>query len=297
MLLIRIHRSAAVFAVQCLQFLHRRGLQFRLGRQAVARAAPVTVRVNLPLRPRVFLLALGDRIVRISLAMVGRQLAEQQDILRAANAHFGAVLALLAPSEAVGLVVLAHHIGHDRDHAEVGKPVLHVMPDTHCVERLHGRHAHAGRVAEQHAVFDMARKHPAGLEDAQQVGRQIVHLLEKAFGILVMPEIVIAGRVFIVIGKRDGRVDQVNAVCFHPCRLLYAVIIDRSKPLSPDFHSINSYASGHRRCSVLVQAVSADDLTHLALQLVIPLPLLHEHAQDFLLALGADDVDDHLLSL
>ena len=143
----------------------------------------------------------------------------------------------------------------------------------------------------------MARKHPAGLEDAQQVGRQIVHLLEKALRVLVVPEIVIAWRVLIMIGKRDGCVDQVNAVRLHPFRLLHAIIIHGRKMLSLDFHSLHSYASGHRRRGILVQPILADDLAHFALQLVIPLPLLHEHAQDLLLALGADDVDDHLLGL
>ena len=127
------------------------------------------MRVDLPARPRVFFLALRYGRVSVRLGFVRRQFAKEQDIFRAADTHLAAVLALFRPAEAVRLVVLAHDICHDRYHAEVLEAVLHIVRDAQRMERLDGRHSRSRRVAKEHAVFDVAREHPPGLQNLQEV--------------------------------------------------------------------------------------------------------------------------------
>ena len=89
---------------------------------------------------------------RQAFAVVGGQFAEQQDVFRAAYAHFGAVLTLLGPAQAVGLVIFPHHIGNNGNHAKVGKAVADEVRDAIRVERLNRRHPHAGDVAKLHTA-------------------------------------------------------------------------------------------------------------------------------------------------
>lgn len=85
-----------------------------LGReQTVAGAAHESVRIDLPAATGVGLLFLDHRIVGIAVARVRGWLAEQEEIFRHSGAHAAAVLALLRPAEAIGLVVLPHYVRHD----------------------------------------------------------------------------------------------------------------------------------------------------------------------------------------
>ena len=117
------------------------------------------MRINLPPSARIVRLALFDGRIRVCFGSIRRELAEQQDVLRTPDPHLAAVLALLRPAEAIGLIVLAHHVGHDRDHAEILKSVPHVVLNAERMERFDGRHARSRRIAEQNAVFDMTGKH------------------------------------------------------------------------------------------------------------------------------------------
>src|SRR5699024_8922195 len=139
----------------------------------------------------VILLSLFHRHVSIGFGCITGELAEQQQVLRATNTHFGAVFALLSPSQTVSLVVLAHHIGDDGDHTEEHKAVLHEVPDGVCVERFDAWHSQTSGVAKQDAVFNMDGCYPSWPQHSQKVGRKEVHLPEKGFVVRVVPEIVV----------------------------------------------------------------------------------------------------------
>ena len=123
-------------------------------------------------------------------------------------------------------------------------------------------------------------------------------MLEEALGVLVVPEVVVAGSVLVVIGEWDGGHDDVHAVLRHVADLFHAVVIDRRKALSLHFHSLNSNAPAHalglRRTA---EPVFLDDLPHPLLHGVVLLPLFQQHPVDGVLRLRVDDVDDHRLRL
>ena len=254
--------------------------------------------VYLPLGAGVFLFGLMYRLIGVGFAPIGGQLPEQKNVLRAADAHLGTVLALLRPAQPVRLVVLPHHIRDHRNHTEIGKAVLHIVPDAHGVERLHGGHSHAGGIAEQHPILDVAAEHAPRLQHPQQVRTEIVHLLKEPAGILVVAEVVIAGGVFVMVGKRDGGQDHVHAVFGHPCRFLHAVVIHQRVIFAFHFHALHSYASGHAlRLGGTAQAVFLHDLPHLALQVLVLLPFLHQHTVNGIFRRRVNNVDHHLLRL
>ena len=256
------------------------------------------MRVDLPLCTGVFLFGLGDRLVGVGLRTICRQLPEQQNILRTAHAHLRAVLALLRPAEAVCLIVLPDHISHDGNHAEVGKAVLHIVLNTLGMERLHGRHTVTCGVSEQDAVLDMAGKYPARFENPKQLRAQIVHLIEEPVRALIVTEVVIAGRVFVVIGKWDGGNDQVNAAFLHLGRLFDTVVVHGCPVVPLEFHAINSYASGHTDCSKpLRKAVFFNNGLQIRLHGLVLLPLFHQRSIDSIFRFGVDDVYDYLLTL
>src|SRR5689334_1392210 len=59
-------------------------------------------------------LVFHHRIVGVAIAQISGRLAEIEKVLGQAAAHARAVLALLSPPEAIGLVVLPYDVGDDR---------------------------------------------------------------------------------------------------------------------------------------------------------------------------------------
>ena len=110
---------------------------------------------------------------------------------------------------------------------------------------LHRRHARAGRIAEQNAVFYMTAEHAAGLQYAQQVRAQVVHLLEKFLRVRIVPEIIVAGRVFIVIAKGNAGDDLVDGIIRHARQLVYAVVMDGDKVFTGYYPAFNADGALH----------------------------------------------------
>src|SRR5690606_35558450 len=119
------------------QLVRAQGGQLLGGQLAVAAGAPEGVGVDLPLGAGVLGLVLAHRLVGVALGTIGLWLAQQQDVLGGADAHLGAVLALLGPTQAVGLVVLAHYVGDNGDHAYVVEAVLAGVESGLHVEGAH----------------------------------------------------------------------------------------------------------------------------------------------------------------
>ena len=84
------------------------------------------------------------------------------------------------------------------------------MVDALRVERVDRWHALSRHRAEQDPVLDVDAGEPAGLERAQQLRRQEIHLREEMRVVVRVPEVVIARRIFIVVhpGERDGMSDD-----------------------------------------------------------------------------------------
>ena len=264
----------------------------------VPAAPPECVGVQLPLAQRVVRLVLHHPVVGVGLCPVRGQLPEQQYVFRAPYAHLRPVLALLRPPQPVGLVVLPYHVRHHGDHPEVGKSVLHVVLNAHGVEGLHGGHSRAGHVAEQHPVFYVDRRHPPRLQDPQQLRGQVVHLPEEVRRVLVVAEVVVAGRVFVVVGKGNAGVDQPHRPGLHFLYLFHAVIVAQYPVFASDFHSLHPYAPGHPfRLDVVQQPELPDDFAHILLQTVVVLPFLLQNVPDLFLRLRVDHVNDHRLLL
>lgn len=201
--------------------------------------------VNLPPGPGVVLFGLLHRLIGIRFRGICGEFTEQQNILRATNAHLGAVFALLRPPQPIGLVVLPHHIRQNANPAHILKPMPDIVQHTHIRKRVHRGHAGAGGIAEQNPVFYMNTGQPPRLENPQKLRAEVVQLLEESVVVFIVAEVVIARRVFIVVGKRDRGHNEVNAVVLHLSSFLYAVVVDCREVLASDFHSFYSYASRH----------------------------------------------------
>ena len=294
MILVGIHVVTAVTAVHRLQLVHREALKLILCHKSVAAGAPIAVRINLPLCAGVVILALAHRFVRIRLRCVRRQLAKEQDVLRASNAHLRAVLALFRPSKSVRLVILAHNVGYDSNHPEILEPMLHAMFDYKRVERLHCRHARARRVPEKHSILHVTAVHATRLQHAQQIRRKEIHLFKELLRVRVVPEVIVAGRVFVVIAKRNAGNDLIHAVCVHLRKLVNTIIVDCSEMFSFNLHALHPYRALHIiEALLVVQPIVANDIDHLCDHLVVLLPLVQQHILDFSLGFGVYDIDYH----
>ena len=170
-LLVVVHGCQAVIGEGLRQLVRPERGQFFRRQQSIAARPPERMRIDLPAGAGVLGLALDHWHVGIPAPAVGLRLAQQQDVFRRSDAHLRAVLALLGPSEPVGLVVLAHDIGNDRDHAHVIKAVLLAVEYRLGMERADGRSASAGDVAEQDAVLDVTGVDAPRPENPQQIRR------------------------------------------------------------------------------------------------------------------------------
>ena len=178
------------------------------------------------------------------------------------------------------MIIFSHDVGHDGDHAEIGKAVLDKVGDAVGVKRFDSRHSHAGDVAKLDAVFDVNRSHTAGLQSPQQLRRQIVHLLKECVVVWVVPEIVVRRRIFVVIAKGDAGHIQIDAVGLPVLDFLDAIVVDCGIALSGDFHALTSYRSFEGFQGKAAKAVFFDDLLHLLAEFVILTPLALQGQQD-----------------
>ena len=298
MVLVGVDALPAVLPVHLLHLRCGHAGQLLFGHQPVAAGAPEAVGVDLPLGPGVFLLALDHGFIGIGRRRVRGQLPKQQDVFRTADAHLAAVLALFAPAQAVGLIVLPNHVCDDGDHAEVLEAVAHGVLDGHGVEGLHRRHARARGVSEEHAVLDVAGVHPPRLQHSQQVGRQIVHLPEKIVVVLVHAEVHVVVGILVMIAEGDGRDDLIHRVFRHVLQLIDAIIVDCPVVVARDLHSLHSHRVPHLiKPPGIVQAVLFDDVGHVPDHLIVAGPLLHQSFANLFLRFRVDDVDDDPLGL
>jgi hypothetical protein len=146
---------------------------------------------------------LHHALVGVAVARVRRRLPEEEHVLRHPDAHARAVLALLRPAEPIGLVVLAHDVGDDRDHPEVGEAVALVVEDRVGVERARRLEPEAVHPARPDPVLHVHRHHAARLEHAEQLRRQEVHLPPEVRVVVGVPEVVVARRVLVLRAERD----------------------------------------------------------------------------------------------
>ena len=121
--------------------------------------------------------------------------------------------------------------------------MLPEMSDTVRVKRLNGRRCKAGDVGELHAIFHMDCSHATRLQGAQQFRGQIVHLTEELCIIRVMAEVIVRGRIFVMVAERDTSHIQVNAVRWPVPDFFHTVVVDGRVIVSLDFHSLTSYRS------------------------------------------------------
>ena len=141
--------------------------------------------------------------VSVSLGAIGLRFAEDVDILRQAEPHAGPILALFCPAQPISLVVLTDNVGDDGLGADVGKAVLAEMKHGFRTERTDGLEAEACEAAGHDPILAMDHRNPARLEDAEQFRRQKIHLTEEMLIIIRVPEIVVAGRVFVLRRERN----------------------------------------------------------------------------------------------
>jgi hypothetical protein len=201
-------------------------------------------------------------------------------------------LHVLGPAEAIGLVVLPHHVGDDGDHAHVGEAVRQVVERRLHVERVDRRHALAGHAAEQDAVLDVDRGDPAGLEHPHQLGRQEIQLAEEVIVAVGVAEVVVARRILVVVREGDRGDDQVDGVVGHQPRLGDAVVVGHHEAGPGHLDALHAHGARQRlRHADRVEPLFLDDGGHGVPQLDVALPLLHQLAQHLALALGVDDVD------
>ncbi len=66
-----------------------------------------------------------------------------------------------------------------------------VVRDALCMERVDRRGAVAGHAAKENAILDVDARFSAGLQDAQQLGGEEIHLREEVFIVIRVPEIVV----------------------------------------------------------------------------------------------------------
>ena len=173
--------------------------KFLITQKPVAGAVPFCAGVDLPASPRVFRFRVRNRDIGIAFCAVGLRLPEQQKILRAPDAHLCAVLAVFAPSEAVGLVVLAHNVSLNRDPPEKQKTMFAEMRYRFIAERVNDRRTGMLHGAEQNPVFDVDCGDTAGLQNPEQFRCQKVHLLKELFIVQIVPEVIVIRRVFIMV--------------------------------------------------------------------------------------------------
>ena len=175
------------------------------------------------------------------------------------------------------------------------------MLDGQRVEGLHGGHARAGGVSEQHPVLDVAAVHPPRFEHPQQVGRQVVHLFKELLRVRVVAEVVVAGRVFVVVSEGYGRDDLIHRIVrhgFHVRKLRHAVVVDGPVIDAGDLHALHSNLPFHVvEAAAVLKPVAPDDLCHVGDHLIVLFPLMEQHLLDLRLRFCVDDVDDHLLRL
>ncbi|MCY1352108.1 hypothetical protein D9M69_383920 [compost metagenome] len=158
--------------------------------------------------------------------------------------------------------------------------------------------AGAGNVAEQDPVLHVAAVQAARFEHAQQLRGEEIHLLPEVVVVLGVAEVVVARRVFVVVGERDAGDDQVHRVLGHRLGFQDAVVVRHTEMLAADLDALDANGAGE---DVLhgqaVQPMLADNLGHVGHHMVVLGPFLLQGAKDFALSLGVDDVNLHRVAL
>lgn len=225
-------------------------------------------------------------------------LTEDQQVLGHADTHLGAVLALFRPREAVGLGVLANHVGDDGLHAHVGPAVLDEGAGHFHVERIDGLEAEAGHAARNDTILHVDASQAPGNGHAQHFRDQIVHLLEEMRVIVGVPEVGVVRRVLVLGTEGDTGDGQADAVVFHAAGFEHSVIVDDGVVLALDLDAFHTHGAGEcLRHGGDGQAVLLDDLGHALNHGVVLLPLPFQLAADVALGLGVDQVDAHAAGL
>jgi hypothetical protein len=119
--------------------------------------------VDLPSADGVIILRFDHRFVGVRVLGIRRRFSKQQQILGHSAAHLRSVLALLGPAKAIGLIVLANDVGHDRLHSHIAKAVLRIMLDAFRMKRINDLEAETGHSGWNNAVFDVDRGDTSGL--------------------------------------------------------------------------------------------------------------------------------------
>ena len=260
--------------------------------------AAVSVRI-VPL-PRLFvppLLILDNRDIRIGVGAVGCRFAEDEKILRHTDTHLGAVLTLLRPSEAVGLIVLSDHIGYDSFHTHVGKSVSGVMGYAIAVEWINRLTPHTAKAHRHYAVFDMDYGHAARLEYSEQIGGEEIHLLEKLLITLRVAEVRIIWRILVLCRKWNRGYDEANGIVrveFGVLQFQNIVIVGYAVAVTYNLYTINSHFAGEVRRHLFVgESVFLYDFCHVVNEFVMVLPLGFKSLADSALCLGIDEVNPY----
>ena len=195
------------------------------------------------------------------------------------------------------MIIFPHDVGHNGNHAEIGKAVFDEVRNAIGVERLNRGHSHPGDVAELNAIFNVDCSDAARFEGAQQLRRQIVHLFKKCVVVGVMAEIVVRWAVLVMIAKGDAGYIQVDAVGGPVFDFFDAVVVDGGIAFPCDFHSLTSYRSFEGFKCKAAKAVLLDDLFHFSTQFVVLMPLALQGKQDFTFGVHVQDVDYNRLVL
>eukprot|EP01136_Pigoraptor_vietnamica_P027390 Opistho-1_new@83622 len=245
-------------------------------------------------------LALGHWHIGIAITPVRRRLPEQQQIFGQADAHAGSILALLGPAQSIGARILAHHIGDDRHHAQIGEAMPPIMIDAPRMKWLDGAEAKARHAAWYHAILHMHRQPPPRLQHPQQFRRQIVHLREEMVAVVGMAEIIIARRIFILRPERYAGHDQADAVAFH-LRSLNDRVAFPDCPVRPP-RAFQRRRAGYRprqnlACAGKAKAIGPDNLAHARDHRLVPRPLPLQHTPHGAFRFGEYQVDPHLVRL
>jgi hypothetical protein len=65
-----------------------------------------------------------------------------------------------------------------------------------------------------------------GLQHAQQLRREEVHLPPEVLVVVGVAEVVVRRRVLVLVGERNRREDEANAALLHSAGLVDAVVVD-----------------------------------------------------------------------
>ena len=129
-------------------------------------------------------------------------------------------------------------------------------------------------------------------------GGEIVHLLKELLVVLVVAEVVVGGRILVVVGERYAGYYQPHGIVGHILAFQHVVVVDGAPQLAGFLLAAGEHPAHHLLFGLKPeQPVFAHYPRHLLHHLAVLLPLLHEALVYLALALGINQIEVDGMSL